>query len=224
MVGYNIQQGGFLGNIETILAELAAKNFIAAGGRIGVKTEDSKKINKKDTAQNSKFSISTILINFALKEIKWKIKGKSKENISDESLEESTEGEIIKDERKIIVNGGYGTINPYAGMSPHVRYTDYDKIWSHLGSFRTYDAQEGAESRNEIALKNGESTREMVSKETIEKAARHFKYFISGDVISDIGYVPPVGSNIDSKEWEKYRLMTKMSIYLPLLKLKWITA
>lgn len=206
------------------MAELAAKNFIAAGGRIGVKTEDSRKINKKDTAQNSKFSISTILINSALKEIKWEIKGKSKKGDLGEGLEEDTEGKIIKDERKIIVNGGYGTINPYAGMSPHIKYTDYDKIWSHLGTFRAHSMYENAESPNEIALKNGESTREMVSKETIEKAARHFKYFISGDVISDIGYVPPVGSNIDSKEWEKYRLMTKMSIYLPLLKLKWITA
>ncbi len=224
MVGYNIQRGGFLGNIETILAELAAKNFIAAGERGGVNTENSRKIKRKDNAQNSKFSISAILINSALKEIKGGIKGKSKESASDEGLEEDAEGKIIEDERKIIVNGGYGTINPYAGMSPHIKYTDYNKIWSHLGSFRTYDAQEGAESRNEIALKNGESTREMVSKETIEKAARHFKYFISGDIVSDIGYVPPFGSNIDSKEWEKYRLMTKMSIYLPLLKLKWVTA
>ena len=212
-----------MGNIESILAELAAKNFIAAGGKRGVKTGNSRKIKRKDNTQNSKFSISTILINSALKEIKWESKGK--DNTSEEDFEEDTEGKIIEDERKIIVSGGYGTIKPYAGMSPHIKYTDYDKIWSHLGTFRANSMYENIESSsNDIALKNGESTREMVSKETIEKAARHFKYFISGDVISDIGYVPPVGSNIDSREWEKYRLMTKMSIYLPLLKLKWITA
>ena len=215
MVGYNIQRGGFLGNIETILAELAAKNFIAAGRKRKVKTKNSRKIKGKDNAQNSKFSISAILINSALKEIK----GKSKDDTSDEGLEEDAEGKIIEDERKVVVNGGYGTIKPYAGMSPHIKYTDYDKIWSHLGSFRTYDAQEGAESRNEIALKNGESSREMVSTQTMDKVAKHFKYFVRGQLMGDVGLVPPVGLNVDSKEWEKYRLMSLMSIYQPLIKL-----
>ena len=219
MVGYNIQRGGFLGNIESILAELATKNFIVAREKRGVKKGNSRKIKRKDNVQNSRFSISTILINSALKEIKGKIKGKSKENASDEDLEEDTKGKMITDERKIIVNGGYGTINKHYGISPVVKYADYNRIWGHLGAFRTYDAQEGAESRNEIALKNGEGSREMVSTETMDKAAKHFKYFVKGELVGEVGLVPPVGLNIDSKEWEKYRLMSLMSIYQPLIKL-----
>ena len=78
---------------------------------------------------------------------------------------------------------------------------------------------ENNESPNEIAMKNGESSREMVSMETLDKAAKHFKYFVRGEVLGDIGLVPPTGANINSKDWEKYRLMTFMSIYQPLLKL-----
>jgi len=75
------------------------------------------------------------------------------------------------------------------------------------------------EIQNDIAMKNGESTREMVGMETIEKAAKHFKYFVMGEVMGDIGYVPPTGLGINSKDWEKYRLMTQISFYRPLLKL-----
>ena len=57
-----------------------------------------------------------------------------------------------------------------------------------------------------------------------KKAAKHFRYFVSGDVVGDIGYVPPTGLNINSKDWEKYKLMSMMSIYQPLIKLKSITA
>ena len=83
---------------------------------------------------------------------------------------------------------------------------------------------ENVESGNDIAMKNGESTREMVSTETMEKAAKHFKYFVVGEVLGDVGLVTPFGLNISSKEWEKYRLMSMMSVYRPLLKLKWATA
>ena len=66
-----------------------------------------------------------------------------------------------------------------------------------------------------------------MSRATIEKAARAFKYFMGPasleahpDMFTVAGLAPPVGSNIDSKEWEKYLLMMKMSIYQPILKLE----
>ena len=68
-------------------------------------------------------------------------------------------------------------------------------------------------------MNNGESSREMVSYETINKAERYFKYFVMGELMGEVGLVPPVGVGINSKDWEKYRLMTFMSIYRPLLKL-----
>ena len=117
------------------------------------------------------------------------------------------------------MHGGYGTIKPYVGMSPYVKYADYGKIWGHLGTFRTNASGSAEETVHKIAMNNGESSREMVSYETINKAERHFKYFVMGELVGEVGLVPPVGIGIDSKDWEKYRLMTFMSIYRPLLKL-----
>ena len=214
LVGYNIQQGGFLDNIKSTLLELVTQNFIE------IKKNTKKPKNRNRVMQNSKFSISTILINSEIK----KIKNEDKEKKSEEDLEETADEES-GDKKRVIVNGGYGTINKHYGISPVVKYSDYNKIWGHLGTFRTYNMYgNDSESSNEIAMKNGESSREMVSTETIEKAAKHFKYFVVGEASGDIGFVPPFGSNIDSKEWEKYKLMFQMSIYQPLLKLKWSTA
>jgi hypothetical protein len=39
-----------------------------------------------------------------------------------------------------------------------------------------------------------------------------------------MGLVPPVGIGVNSKDWEKYRVMSQMSIYKPLIKLKMSTA
>lgn len=196
----------FLDNKKRTLIELVANNFIEIKKRNSKKTRNSKK---------SKISVSSVLISSEIKKIKNEINGKKSEEALEETAEEESE-----DREEIIVNGGYGTVSKHYGISPVVKYTDYNKLWSHLGAFRTYNTYENAESSNEIALKNGESSREMVSTETIEKAAKHFKYFVVGELMGEIGYVPPTGLGVSSKEWEKYRLMSKMSIYQPLLKLK----
>ena len=111
-------------------------------------------------------------------------------------------------------------------MSPAVKYTDYGKIWSHLGTFRTYKMFKHLDDVSNAVLANGERSREMISNETQMMAARNFKYFMRtatmeahGDFMTVVSMVPPVGSRIDSREWEKYLLMMKMSIYQPLLRL-----
>lgn len=198
----------FLGGIENTLIKLITTNFMELKGK-------NKTINKSRKKNKPVLnSISSILINSAVK----KVKDENKDIIKEENLEETTEEEH-KDKKEVIVNGGYGTISTHYGISPGAKYTNYDKIWSHIGSFRAYAAHEGAKNSNEVAMNNGESSREMVSTETMDKAAKHFKYFVSGDTMGDIGFVPPVGININSKDWEKYRLMTQMSIYRPLIKL-----
>ncbi|MBW2976953.1 hypothetical protein KY347_05910 [Candidatus Woesearchaeota archaeon] len=206
-----------MSKIKNTLIDLIAKNFIEINKKSRLKSKNRKNYLRKNIA--GEFSISAVLINSALKEVK----GKSKETLSKKEVLEETTEEESKNNRGII-NGGYGAISKHYGISPGVKYSDYSSIWSHLGSFRTYNAYEGLESSNSAAIKNGESSREMISLETIDKAAKHFKYFVVGDVMGDIGFVPPVGSGIDSKEWEKYRLMTQMSIYQPFLKLKMASA
>ena len=198
-----------MSSINNTLTELIVKNF----------TEIKKKINIKKTkninTQNNNLSISAVLISSEIK----KIKDENKETKSEENLEEAAEDDT-ENKKKITVNGGYGTVSKHYGISPVVKYTDYNKIWGHLGSFRTYNMYgNNDESPNEIAMQNGESSRQMVSMETIDKAAKHFKYFLRGELMGEVGIIPPVGLNINSKDWEKYRLMTLMSIYQPLIKL-----
>lgn len=199
-----------MSRIKHTLTELIVKNFIE------VKKKATKSKKPKNKATRDKFSISAIISNILINSKINEIKNKETEDLEENPVEEETED-------KDVVQGGYGTLKHYAGMSSYVKYTDYDKIWDHLGTFRTNGVYENVESSNEIAMKNGESTREMVSTETIEKAAKHFKYFVWADM-GGVGFVPPFGSNVNSKEWEKYRLMSMMSIYQPLLKLKWSTA
>lgn len=188
------------------------------------KSKYKTKKSKKDyiATKNSLFvsSVIKLMIDSTVKNLKKENKkSKQKKDISKEY-------KILDDKKDIIVNGGYGTISSHYGMSPKVKYVNYDKIFSYLGNFRSNGMYENFDNGNlEMVAKNvTESSREMVSKETMEKAAKHFKYFMVGDNLSVVGFVPPFGSGINSKDWEKYRLMTMMSIYQPLLKLKWATA
>ena len=189
------------------MTELIAKNFV-----------DIKKGKKaKRKVLNPKFSISSILINSAVREVK----DEGKDTLKEENLEETAEEEQ-EDKNKKAVNGGYGTINKHYGVSPSAKYVNYEKIWSNIGTFKSkgmYENLAGSFSQSEI-----KSTGVLVDNKVIEKAERHFKYFVNGDVMGDIGLVPPVGVNIDSKDWEKYRIMTQMSIYRPLLALFRATA
>ena len=206
-----------MSRVKHTLTELIVRNFIEVKKRT-IKSKNSKVSKRKTKATGDRFSISTIMRNILMNSRISELENKEKDT---EDLEQSSNEES---EEENAVQGGYGTIKPYAGMSSYVKYTDYNKIWGHLGAFRTNSMYERDESSNEIAMKNGESSREMVSTETLEKAAKHFKYFITGDAPGDVGYVPPFGLNINSKEWEKYRLMSMLSFYKPLMKMKWATA
>ena len=208
-----------MGKINETLAELILTNLTKIGiNNPSKKTMKNRKVNKAISKHKS--SIAAIVANIAINSLKASAdddQGKTKD-----ILEHTAEEELENKEEK--VHGGYGSIKHYFGISPYTNYANYDKIWSHLGRFRSYGAYELIENENSVVMGNGESTRQMISKETMEKAAKHFKYFVMGEVAGDIGFVPPVGLNIDSGEWEKYRLMSMMSIYRPLLALKRATA
>ena len=159
--------------------------------------------------------ISNVISN-ALKQAK--ASRKDKNDKSEIKLEDTAE-EIDDGKGKDRPAGGYGTIKPYVGMSPYVQYADYNRIWKHIGSFTTNGAYGNSFERASLRSSVSESTGILVSMEVVEKAQKHFKYFVRGDIMGDVGYVPPFGAGIDSKDWEKYRMMTQMSIYMPLLKL-----
>ena len=212
--------GDFLDNKKRTLIELVVKNFVEAKKKINVNRRKTRNRNP----QNYNSPISIVLINSAIKEIT----SEDKEGTSEKEDLEETTGDVSEDKNKIIINGGYGTVSKHYGISQVVKYTNYSRIWSHLGTFRAKSMYENSENSNEIAMGNGESTREMISRRTLERAARIFKYFMRPaatleahpDMYTVVGLAPPPGANIDSKEWEKYLLMMKMSIYQPLLKLE----
>lgn len=170
--------------------------FTRNSGAINISDAISKASGIKDDkkAENKKFPSEDILIEYSLEQ----------------------------DKEKIIFNGGYGTIAKESGYMPKPRYLNYNYIFSHIGQFRSKSMYENSDaiSNGEIFQNVSESSREMVSTDLIDRASRHYKYFFRGDILGDLGYVPPIGTDIDSKEWEKYRLMFMMSIYRPLFAMK----
>ncbi len=219
-----ISNGGFVGKIKETLVELILRNFSEANAHKAkkcIKKQFSKRANKGISGQKS--SIAAIIRSIVANSI---TTDENTEEGKKENLEIAAEQEPEDKEEKV-VHGGYGTIKPYAGMSPNVKYTDYNRIWSHLGAFRTYRMFEHLDDASNAVLANGESSREMVSERTMDMAARNFKFFgnmninnTAQDYYTITSLVPPVGANIDSKDWEKYVLMMKMSIYQPLIALK----
>ncbi len=184
----------------------------------------SKKKNKKhktksrNTKQSSpRFSSICTLTNSLIRKAINDSKKKKEKKAS-----KSSEVDIIdiEEDRELIVNGGYGTVSSIYASAPIIKYVNYDKLFSHIGSFKANYNQQQALMEFGITPKGDDATREMVSTEVIDKAAKHFKYFVRGEILGDVGYVPPTGSSVNSKDWEKYRIMSQMSIYQPLLKLK----
>lgn len=210
--------------IKNTLVELIVKSTIElnlnkkkAGRR---KKRDSTQGSNRGSRPNTPIPIGIANIINNSKPIKNK---KNKEGKKEQKLEETAEeAEDAKEKESL---GGYGTIKRYSGMSPYVQYANYSKIWSNIGTFKTYNMFGDADDMAINVMKKGESSREMVSQRTQEMAARNFKYFMRShantvlDAFTVTSLVPPVGSNIDSRDWEKYALMMKMSIYQPILAL-----
>ncbi len=205
-------RGGFLENIKGTLIELITRNFVEISKKRRANKKNSKSAKSGNRLVNSPNSISSIIISPEIR----KIKNKSEKKPRAENLEETTEES--EDKPEIAANGGYGTVSRHYGMSPVDSYVKYDQVWKHIGTFRSQSMYENL-MEGFFSQSENKSSGILVDNKVIEKAERHFKYFISGEVIGDVGYVPPVGVNIDSKDWEKYRMMTQMSIYRPLLAL-----
>jgi hypothetical protein len=215
-----------LDNIKDTLMELITKNFLDSNKKRN-KTKSIKANKKIKTSSNivkssPKFSISAFLA-ANIKEAKTNDK-ESKETKDLEEVSEDASKEV-KGKKEIKVNGGYGTISKSYGSSQSAKYADYNKLFSHLGTFKTKGMyEEFSDPVSDIVNGKVETTREMVNVETMDKAAKFEKYFMAGEQLTNIGFVPPVGANVNSKDWEKYRVMSQMSIYQPIIALKRITA
>jgi len=193
------------------ITEIVQKSIIELHSKITVKKKILKKHPKKENKINPGFikNLLKISIENAIEDVK----------NADEDVKETLDSEPIEVEEKESIGGGYGTITKSTSYSKNVVYLNYEKNWAHIGSFKSKSMYENSNDIR-IGAQGTESTRQMVDIETLEKAAKHFKYFVRGDIMGDFGYVPPTGLNINSKDWEKYRLMSMMSVYRPLLAMK----
>lgn len=208
-----------MSKINETLIELIVKSIVELKER-----KRSKNRTKGHKIPNLKNSIAAGIANVVNNNIKLGKNKKRKENKEESNLEDAAdEADVSKEKAR---PGGYGTIKPYSGMSPYVQYSDYSKIWSHIGAFKAYSMFGNSEDMTATAMRNGESSREMISERTQTMAARSFKYFARTatmeahtDYFTVTSLVPPTGANIDSKEWEKYALMMKMSVYQPIIRL-----
>jgi len=144
----------FLSRVKQTLTELIVRNFIDAKKRTA-KRKNSK-VSKSRSSHKIPVSVflSNILENSRISEL---------ENKEKDTEDLELNAEESEHEEENVVHGGYGTIKPYSGMSSYMKYTDYSKIWGHLGAFRTNNMYARDGSSNEIAMNNGESSREMVS-------------------------------------------------------------
>lgn len=165
--------------------------------------------------QPSQIPVS-VLVNMLIK--------KSLEDARKESEKKAANSEertyrVIKEDKDANI-GGYGaTSRSYGAIQ--AAYTDYEKIFSHIGKFRAKGMYESLD--NSTGQTSGEMGFSLASVETMDKAASHIKYFrpsgrefgIAGSGIDIVGNVPVAG--MDGAEWAEFKmwfLLDKVAYYL----------
>lgn len=173
------------------------------------------KIRRKKTAQKKEASIPTSsIINILIKSAIEKAKRERKEKQQDSSYK------IIKQERQLIFDGGYGTVSKGYGTSPHTSYVDYEKLFSYLGKFKSKNPYENISDIGESSKAESGSF-VLADKESMDKVGRFDKYFKSPAMAIQtmaLSLVPVAG--LSSTEWEEIKMMMRFDPILYALKSK----
>ncbi len=117
--------------------------------------------------------------------------------------------------------GGYGSASGFYGASPHKAYIDYGKLFSYLGKFRAKGSSY-SDAPTEVLNSSTESKSfELVSREAMDKGARHVKYFFPkvADFYANLTSLVPV-AGMSSAEWEQFKFMMKSDPAMYALKTK----
>ena len=141
--------------------------------------------------------------------------GKEKKNNSPNAQQYK----ILRDERPILENAGYGTISRAYGGMIKTPYVDYGKLFSYLGDFRSKNAfedLEGSPTQLTNRVMDQGNKFYFVDTEVIDKGIRTMKYFTSGASNGELGIIP-VGVN--SSDWEKFKLWQKIDPVMFQLKM-----
>ena len=135
---------------------------------------------------------------------------KSKKKKTLEKIAEKTQKIKLKKRKHVSYNNG--SYHPVSAG-----YVDYDKLFSYLGNMSSGNMYDGFEYNAQEQKQS--NLPHFDFKEICETHSKHIKYFMSGDMSGGAGILPPNGSNINSKDWEKYRVLSMMSVYQPIITL-----
>ena len=161
--------------------------------------------------KGSKVPISSI-INILIKSAIEDVKGEKKEKLF---LGEEKGYKILKEDKNLI-NGGYGAVsNSYAGLVQR-SYVDYAKLFSYLGKFKSKNFYESLTNGSAINSTLDSGTFSLIDKETMERGARHARYFTPLNELNTLSAVPIAG--MSSSEWEQFRLWMKLDPIMYRLK------
>ena len=187
------------------LAERIRKNFSRIKIRRASVRVPRLRISKRTIKQDDKSSIPIsslvkILISNAVEESR-------KEAKEEKKTEEAKPYRVIKEEKPEAT--GYGTASKSYGTAPQTSYVDYSKMFSYLGKFKARNAYENFETPSDANSFLEQSSRSLVDFETMNKGARHVRYFIpAGTDLNTLSLVPVAG--MSSGEWEQFKLWTKL--------------
>ncbi|MBS3114713.1 hypothetical protein J4448_06440 [Candidatus Woesearchaeota archaeon] len=187
--------------------------------KAAVKVPKLKVRKRKVTSLKSddKIPISSI-INILIKTAVEKSKSEKKEKVvgKDKSYN------ILKDDKSLIANGGYGTVSKGYRTTPHSSYIDYEKLFSYLGKFKSQSAYENMGSHLETLNKATESgSFVLADRDSMDKIGRFDKYMktpVMAIQTMALSLVPIAG--LSSAEWEEIKNLMRFDSVMYTLKSK----
>lgn len=207
--------------IKKTLADAVLKDFSKIKlKKASVKVPELRvrKINTVKPKKNDSVPISSI-INILIKSA---VERAKKEKKQKQQAEEGKSYKILKNERELIVSGGYGTISKGYGAAPHTAYVDYGKLFGYLGSFRAKQPYENmAEHLGTLNKSTERSSFILAGRDAMDKIGRYEKYIKTPAMdmpIMALSLVPIAG--LSSGEWEEIKMLMKLDPVLYALKTK----
>ena len=127
-------------------------------------------------------------------------------------------GDITKE--KDFPAGGYGTVSRFYGASTKTPYANYEKLFSYLGRLKAKGSSYSDAPAEALSSTESKSF-ELVSREAMDKGARHVKYFFPkvADFYANLTSLVPV-AGMSSADWEQFKLMMQLDPVMYSLKSK----
>lgn len=194
---------------ERVSRDFPKVDFKKASVKVPKLKVRSKKVFKQK--KDDKIPISSI-VNILIKSAVEKAKRERKEKIA---IGEDKGYAALKDGKSADL-GGYGTVSKGYGGMPNAPYADYNKLFSYLGRFRAKSAYENIDDAEKSGMTLGSGKSSLVDFETMNKGARHVRYFTPGNELNALSLVPIAG--MSSGEWEQFKLWMQLNPVMYRLK------